>query len=84
MKIVIITKYTPNDGSIWVGAVLGPVTKKQRKALRKAFNCDGEGETPEDDEDSSNLFFREVEVSTIKDLELLNASDYFDNPEETQ
>lgn len=63
-KITIITKYDGNTADTYVAAVARPlseITPERRRDLRIAFDCDGEGETPEDDDDLSNLFFREAE-----------------------
>lgn len=52
--------------------------KSQRnnvKKLRQSLDCDGEGETDEDDEDASSLFFREVEVTTFEELKTVYNAD---------
>ena len=78
MKITIITKFDGKSADIFVGAIAVPVesiTPSQQLQLRKLFDCDGCGETHEDDENGSNLFFRGAIVAkNVEDLvDLMNA-----------
>lgn len=78
LKVTIITKYDGTFGDIFVAAVSTPlseITEEQRKKLRQSLDCDGEGETDEDDEDASSLFFREVEVTTFEELKTVHNAD---------
>lgn len=71
MRVTVITKFDGYSSEIYVAVVSTPlaqITEEQRLELRREFDCDGVGETDEDDEDVSNLFFREVEVTTIENV----------------
>lgn len=71
MRVTVITKYDGGSGDIFVAVVntpLAQITKEKRLELRREFDCDGAGDTDEDDDDASNLFFREVEVTTIDNV----------------
>jgi hypothetical protein len=70
MLITVVTKYDGPSAEIFVGAIAAPlsaITAEHRRNLRQALDCDGEGETdPDEDDDASNLFFRELEVAEFK------------------
>lgn len=82
MKITIITKYDPELCEHYCGAVTGSVDKKTRWELAKRFGCEPPVE-PEpgsvtfpplyEEDEKSQLFFREVELTTIDEISnLLN------------
>jgi len=77
MKVTVITKYDGTSGDIYVAVVSTPlneITAEKRLELRRDLDCDGAGDTDEDDCETSNLFFQEVTVTSIDDLnEILNA-----------
>lgn len=65
MRVTVVVKCDGRSAGNYVAVIAQPlseITKEQRNALRKAFDCDGFGRTVEDDDDASNMFFREVEV----------------------
>lgn len=77
MKVTIITKQDGPSCDVFVAALSTPlaeISQETRNKIRARFDCDGLGETDEDDDDASVLFFREVEVVDLKSLNtLLNA-----------
>jgi hypothetical protein len=68
MLVTVIVKYDAPSADIFVGIIKAPlssVTEEQRNNLRKALDCDGHGETNPDDDEVSNLFFRELELTEL-------------------
>ena len=69
--VTIITMYRGHDAESFVQAVKGKMTDEQKDTWRKAHACDDYHPGGQDDEDLSNMFFREVELlesGTTSDL----------------
>lgn len=79
-KVTIVTKYDGHTADIFVAAISRPlstITKEARDSIRRDFDCDGFGDTDEDDDDASNMFFQECEiVSQVDQIYNANGEEY--------
>lgn len=63
MIVTVITCYEGSSGATYVGAVAGTMSKEQRQAFRKHYECQESAYPGDDDDDEADyMFFREVVV----------------------